>query len=426
MRKPTVWIVIVLLVVALFPGGVIRAQEGVDFPALTGPYAVGRVAYHLVDDTREEVFSDDPNDGREVVVTVYYPAEPGADAVPAPYMEPSLRDAVIEVMGIPAAVLDNVHAHAYAQAPAVPDRFPVIVFSHGGGVNPDFYAALLEDLSSRGYIVVAITHPYDAAVTVFPDGHQVTANDTGVNLYVEMWDLNDDQRQALLALPDSERLPALQNALSEDEVKAGLDRFYGFVVTLRAQDVLFVLDELITLNETDPILAGRLDFERLGVFGHSLGGATAASVMHEDSRFKAGINMDGSLFSAKDYTLNQPFMLMVSDIQLLGAQGSIEAATEHCDELGAFYERLSPGYLYILPGITHLGLVSDWTLAQIAFPQVLSGLTEGIEPLRAVETVDTYVETFFDQYLKEDSTTTLDALAADFPEVQAGRAACLP
>jgi predicted dienelactone hydrolase len=427
MRKVTLWIVLLMLA-ALSPVEVIHAQETLDFPAPTGPYVVGRVTYHMADDSRGDVYSDAPDDIREVMVTIYYPAEPDASAVPAPYMETPLRDAIVEVMGIPGEVLDNVHPHAYELAPAIQERFPVIIFSHGGGVNSIFYTAMLEEISSQGYVVVSITHPYEAAVIVFPDGRQVASTDVGVDFYVDMWGLNEAQQQALQNVPGSQRLMVLQTVLPEEKMNAGLDQYYTFVIGLHTQDVLFVLDELIGLNDSDPILAGRLDFERLGIFGHSLGGATAATVMYMDSRFKAGINLDGSLFSAKDYTLNQPFMLILSDNKLLAAQDPSEASLstikDHCDEMSAFYERLSPGYFLTLSGVTHNGLISDLTLAQTAFPQYLSGLTEGIEPVRAVETISTYVWTFFDQYLKGD--TTLDGLAADFPEMQAGPEACMP
>jgi hypothetical protein len=37
----------------------------------------------------------------------------------------------------------------------------------------EVYAAQLEDLASHGYIVAAISHTYDAMVTVFPGGRHI-------------------------------------------------------------------------------------------------------------------------------------------------------------------------------------------------------------------------------------------------------------
>lgn len=61
------------------------------------------------------------------------------------------------------------------------------------------------------------------------------------------------------------------------------------------------------------MFAGRFDMERLGIFGHSFGGATAGEACLRDSRFKAFINMDGTPFgSAVDNVISQPFMILTT------------------------------------------------------------------------------------------------------------------
>jgi len=54
-------------------------------------------------------------------------------------------------------------------------------------------------------------------------------------------------------------------------------------------DTGFALDQLERLNASDPSgrFLGRLDMQRAGVFGQSLGGATALLFCHDDSRCKA-------------------------------------------------------------------------------------------------------------------------------------------
>lgn len=47
------------------------------FPRPTGPYEIGTVTYHWVDAERPEVFTADPDDRRELMVQVWYPAQGG-------------------------------------------------------------------------------------------------------------------------------------------------------------------------------------------------------------------------------------------------------------------------------------------------------------------------------------------------------------
>ena len=125
----------------------------IQFPALTGPYHVGKVEYHLVDESRPEIFSAAPDDKRELMITIYYPASPPADASPAPYISGPIR----AEFGTPDFFQDSVRAHSFVNVPLADDgmRYPVIIFSPGMGFLPIKYAPTLEDLASHGYIVVS-------------------------------------------------------------------------------------------------------------------------------------------------------------------------------------------------------------------------------------------------------------------------------
>ena len=85
-------------------------------------------------------------------------------------------------------------------------------------------------------------------------------------------------------------------------------------IKLWKEDVVFVLNQIEKLNQSDKDnrFTGRMDTSRIGMFGHSYGGATAAQVLVEDSRVKATINMDGTLYgeNVPKSRVGKPFLIM--------------------------------------------------------------------------------------------------------------------
>src|SRR4029453_10629582 len=99
----------------------------------------------------------------------------------------------------------------------------------------------------------------------------------------------------------------------------------GYLTTLRRTDLALrrwvddtklVLDRLRVLPRSSPAgqLAARLDMGRVGVFGHSMGGVTAAQFCVEDRRCRAGLNLDGipQYGSMIDASLPRPFLMVYS------------------------------------------------------------------------------------------------------------------
>jgi hypothetical protein len=87
----SILLIVVLLSLTLFLS-VITGLIGIHFPQLTGIYTVGRINYDLLDASRQEPFLNNPHAKREIMVTVYYPADPPANAQPAPYVEGQMAD----------------------------------------------------------------------------------------------------------------------------------------------------------------------------------------------------------------------------------------------------------------------------------------------------------------------------------------------
>jgi len=253
------------------------------------------------------------------------------------------------------------------------------------------YTSLAEDLASHGYVVVGFDAPYRSWVVVFPDGRVIARA--------------PENNADLLGGPEKEQLAEkLEQAWTAD--------------------MGFALDQLERLNASDPSgrFLGRLDMQRVGVFGHSLGGATALQFCHDDPRCKAGIDVDGApLGSVIAGGVTQPFMFLLSDHRGEAADAQTpEAIRQAGANIRSIYERL-PGdrrWQIMIRGANHY-LFSDAALLKV--PLVMCALrTLGvvrIDGRRQIVVTTHYVSTFFDVYLKGAPASELKS-QHEYPEVE--------
>src|SRR5688572_9522191 len=140
-------------------------QAGTELlPAPTGPHPTGRMSFHWIDSARAELETSEPNDKRELMVHVFYPAEANARGSRAPYMPEA--DAM-RPLWTEAQVARIAAMRAYGIQNAT---LPVVIFAPGGGMKGLTYHTLFEDLASHGWVVAAIDPPYNARAVRLPDG----------------------------------------------------------------------------------------------------------------------------------------------------------------------------------------------------------------------------------------------------------------
>src|SRR5215469_14036023 len=220
-------------------------------PPATGPFAIGKVTVHWADESRIEPLSS-THEPRELMVDIWYPAEPSI-ATPAVYLDASAYEKAMGADGFQnffressETLRQGVRTHSFAAAPYARSAklSPVLIFSPGGGMPREVYAAQFEDLASHGYVVAAISHAFDAIVTVFPDGRQIAYSD-------KRWPIT----------------PSVEGEANLNQLE------------WHADDIRFVLDELtradLAPSSASPF-AGHLDLRHVGAFGHSFGGIAAA------------------------------------------------------------------------------------------------------------------------------------------------------
>ena len=390
----------VLLVGLLLYLAVLSGILGVNLPKLTGSYSVGRVNYDLEDTSRHETFVNDPNKWREIVVTIYYPADPPAHAKPAPYVEGEMAKLLTAQVHLPAAAANLIHSHAYENVSVSSGTFPVVLFFPGIGTPPLEYTSTVEDLASHGYVVAMVYPTFSVPVTIFSDGSVALINQAGFR---------------------SENEPA-----GTDAAQTTRDR--DAIGSVWVADARFTLDQLTILNRNDPLLRDHLNLEQVGIYGHSFGGATAAEVLRIDSRFKAGINMDGTAFSmTSPNQISQPFMWMASDYsqvtdsqlkQIGMSRTDFEAELQPRQaQREIFFFSLNQGYLFTLKGSTHNSYITDEALISAVVPGLKDNLA-AINGSRAVSVINAYVSAFFDRALKKQNNGLLNANSSAFPEAE--------
>ncbi|MET9023019.1 lipase [Actinopolymorpha sp. NPDC004070] len=339
-------------------------------PRPTGPYGVGTDTLHLVDAGRTDPWV--PESGpRELMVSMYYPTRRGSGTTPARYVTPRESELILRSQGItdvPADILSSVHTYARSGAAPRAGRhtYPLVVLSPGFSFPRTSLTALAEDLASSGYVVATVEHTYESVATTFPDGHVTTC------VACEREDL--DPRQVVLG---------------------------------RAADVSFALDELVGPHPAWP-LSGLIDPSRIGMAGHSIGGASGGTTAARDPRVRAVVNLDGTQFDPlPESGLDVPFLFVGTEDG--HSPGGADTTWDRD------WRRLTGWKRWItVGGAVHFSFTDYATLAD----QLGLDLGQTVAGDRAVRITNEYVGAFFDQHLRGRHRPLLDGPSRRYPEVR--------
>lgn len=357
------------------------------FPRPVGPYGVNVTTLGFTDHSRLDPFAPKP-ENRSVAVSIFYPALPVEQCqfitVPTyPNRTAAIFDQEVAFAGVPNGSLETVRMEvctsqkrsAQKHQSWDPRTAPLVLFSPGLGLSRLWYSALAQSVASYGFNVVTLDHQYDADVVEYPDGRIVLADKS---------DWNDTQ--------------------SEQDVN------------VRAKDASFVLDQFSDpriISQTFPGRSGsvRLATKRAGIYGHSIGGATAATAMLQDDRFIGGVNLDGGLYGPViKQGLKNPFMLF-----------------GHKDN------DTSPTWIDVWPHLnwkldieilnsTHTTFTDIPLLAEMIFGDPLPDLAQGVvghvPGTRARNVVSAYVAAFFKEVLACEPQALLQRTSKKYLEIE--------
>jgi predicted dienelactone hydrolase len=361
--------------------------SGFTLPPPTGTERLGTVSLHLIDTARTDPWVPS-HPTREIMVQIWYPAQNTRDYPAAPWLSPGAVPHFVEAFGLPADVVRSTTTHGRVGAPVDGERGgrPVVLYSPGLGGDRGTSTAIVEDLASHGYIVVTIDHTHDASEVEFPGGRVEVAT-----------------------------IPA---DIDEQVITQA--------AAVREADTRFVLDQLAAINAghnpdagkrpLPPGLRGAFDLNRVGMFGHSLGGSTAAATMHDDPRVKAGADLDGTLVGASAVAgSSRPFLLLSSD-HGTGSEDPTwstfwanQRGWKHQLKLNrSTHGSFNDGQAFYAQAAPALGLT----------PEQLAELIGTLDPQRSITIQRTYLRAFFDQHLRHRDSRLLQAPHPRYPEIE--------
>lgn len=356
---------VMLIAFSLVPSFVFANYNGLE---VTGEYEVKETNAILIDSNRLDEFENDGSN-REVPVHLYYPETEG--------------------------------------------EFPLVIFSHGAfGYYQSNYSTYAE-LASNGYIVAALDHPHHAFFTKDSDGNMVLVDMEFITNAVDFANL--------YMMTDEEAF-----ALSQEWMK------------LRTDDMNFVLDTIKTVNESGQLseafcteneadvlnVISAINTDKIGLMGHSMGGATAVALGRSRTDVDAVIDLDGSMLSEIKSVNNcefeyvsEPYTVPLLDFRKETDYNEIEQLSN----MGTYKDNYEYGFVAVNDYIVNnsengRSIVfknaghMDFTDLPMFSPFLGSMLGTGdVDSEEFMYTVNGIVLNWFDYYLKDEGSLNIKA-----------------
>ena len=354
-KKTAGKVVSMMLSIMLIAGAMVPAFVFTDYDGLPlhGTYKVRKCNAILVDKNRKEQFENDGSD-REVPVYFFYPEDAGDD-----------------------------------------EKFPLVVFSHGAFGYYQSNVSTYMELASRGYVVVSLEHPYHSFFTKDTDGRTIIVDQGFINSVMTTG----------------------QNGTEEEIFEVSQEW-----MKLRVDDMNFALDELIKGAENNNLedywfddggmrddtleVLSHIDASKIGLMGHSMGGATSVEVGKQRDDISAVIDIDGTMLGSIIGAEDGRFI--VEDIDYDVPIFEIENMNAHKEAIEA--EEIDypyPNNMIRKNAETYYGtyfegsLHMDYTDLPMFSPLLGKMLGSGdVDNAYVMDTVNSLAADFFDCYLK--------------------------
>lgn len=319
----------------------------IRFPKPTGSFAVGTVVY----------------EGWDSQIRLFYPAERQDDLPKYRYLEGVNQP----MMAMPSFIYSHlkgketevlVNAKRASQQP----QYPLILYSYGAGSLAEDNTLRLIDLASHGMMVATIKH------------------------YKKLseYELNPQQPQK----------PEILNR-----------KLASKVVPDRVEEIRKAVEIL-----KQPEYAQRIDFNKIGMLGFSLGGSVVSEYCLEQPQCKAVVNLDGSALAKARQGLEVPYLQLSQSVAVptqkrANPQNMMEQFgnyyfSEVSDLLANTKEKGALAYWYQIKDTGHATFTDllHWTPVRFGPLQQLLGKGEAQQ---TYQTINQLTFAFFKEYLQD-------------------------
>ena len=193
---------------------------------------------------------------------------------------------------------------------------------------------------------------------------------------------------------------------------------------LRCADMNFVLDTILEKTTVDGIKTEKvfslIDTDKIGLMGHSMGGATAVQLGREREDITAVIDLEGTMLGEyvgfeNGYEIynKEPYPIPVLDVNSQAVREDIETLeTEHPDweYVNDYLGRNAVDYREVIfNGAGHL----NYTDLPLIAPPLAAMLGVGdVDATVCLKNVNEVVLTYFDFYLKGEGS--LDSIKSEY------------
>ena len=261
------------------------------------------------------------------------------------------------------------------------NTFPLAVFSHGSFGYRGSNLSTFKNLASNGYVVCSIDHSYHAFFAQHNDGSTTLVNMDFLNNAINITNGDYDEKTTY------------------NKTHEWLD--------LRTGDMNFVLNKILNNanREIPEFVCTLINPEKVGLFGHSLGGAAAAQLGRECPDVDAVIVIDGTMIGEEIAFENGHAILNTEayPVPLLNLYN--DSHYRDAKLLGTTYNNLSASahakeaYDVVIRGSGHLNF-TDLPLFSPALARMLG--TGEVDSRYCIKTMNQIVLDFFNHTLKDE------------------------